>query len=81
MKQISNGKKWALIFMIVLALVVTVFDVVLYFNPEQLTISQATMDMLQDNPMTRFPVFFILGVLCGHLFWPQRPHLRDKMDR
>jgi len=36
------------------------------------TISEITLDFVRNHPLSAFSVWFWLGVVCGHLFWPQR---------
>lgn len=47
-----------------------IWDVFVAWNPiPDDTISEMTLQFAMDNPT----VPFLVGYICGHLFWPQNP--------
>ena len=62
-----SATKWTVIG---LTLAIIVFDIIAFFvGGVESTISRITLRWAQQNPALPFAG----GVLCGHLFWPQKP--------
>lgn len=63
-------KKVTIGILIVAAAVLIAWDVYVAANPTPGdTISEITLGFAMRHPVLPF----VVGVVCGHLFWPQRP--------
>ena len=61
--------RWTFWLLIVITAVLLVWDLYVAFSPEPGdTISEVLLWTAQRHPVLPF----VVGVVCGHLFWPQR---------
>jgi len=66
--MIISTKLVTVIVMVVAVIVLIVWDIVVAVNPTPGdTISEITLNFARNHPV----VPFIVGIVCGHLFWPQ----------
>lgn len=59
---------WTIAILIVIAVLLIAWDIYVATNKKKGdTISEVTLDFARRHPV----IPFLLGVLCGHLLWPQ----------
>jgi hypothetical protein len=62
-------RKWTIGILIAIAVILIAWDVYVYVEPSDGdTISEVTLAAAGKHPV----IPFAIGVICGHLFWPQR---------
>ena len=67
-------KRITALLLILCCSLLVIWDVFVAWNPlPGDTISEMVLAFVMKNPT----VSFFVGVVCGHLFWPQYPNLKD----
>ena len=62
-------RKYTITILIIIALILIGWDIWVYIEPtDGDTISEITLAFAQKHPVLPFAI----GVLCGHLLWPQK---------